>query len=81
MGNTQPYKAIVAFILTFAATLLASIEGEGNIADLTWPEWLTIILSALVTAGAVFQVSNPPREPEPPAVAPHSSLGGNGTPT
>lgn len=58
---TQPFKAVVAFVLTFAATLLASIEGNGNLADLGWTDWLTIVLSALVTAGAVFQVTNPPK--------------------
>lgn len=56
---TQPYKAIVAFVLTFLATLLASIEGNGNIGDMGWTDWLTVVLSAVITAGAVFQVTNP----------------------
>jgi hypothetical protein len=61
MTTTQPYKAAVAFVLTFAATLLASIEGNGNIGDMGWVDWLTVVLSAIVTAGAVYQVSNPPK--------------------
>lgn len=59
---TKPYKAAAAFVLTFLGTLLASIQGRKEFADLTVLEWLIIIGSALVTTGAVYGITNPPKE-------------------
>lgn len=59
---TKPYKAVAAFVLTFLGTLLASIQGHKEFSDLTPLEWLIVIGTALVTTGAVYHVTNPPRD-------------------
>lgn len=61
MPATKPYKAVAAFVLTFLGTLVASIQGRKEFADLTALEWLIIVVSALVTTGAVYQITNPPK--------------------
>ncbi|MCW2496383.1 hypothetical protein [Jatrophihabitans sp.] len=53
-------KAIVAFVLTFCATLLASIQGRADLDTLSTTGWLVIVLSAVVTAGGVYVTSNKP---------------------
>jgi uncharacterized membrane protein len=57
---TKPYKAAVAFVLTFLGTLLASIQGHKEFTELTALEWLIVVGTALVTTGAVYGVTNPP---------------------
>lgn len=61
MPTTQPYKAVAAFVLTFLGTLLASIQGRKEFADLTALEWLIVVGTALVTTGAVYGITNPPK--------------------
>ena len=61
MTDPKPYKAVVAFVLTFATALLAQIADKTEFTDLTVLQWLIAILSAAVTAGAVYGVSNEPR--------------------
>lgn len=62
MIPTKPYKAAAAFVLTFLGTLLASIQGRKEFTDLTALEWVIVIGTALVTTGAVYGVTNPPKE-------------------
>lgn len=61
MPTTKPYKAVVAFVLTFLGTLLASVQGRKEFSDLTTLEWLIVIGTALVTTGAVYGITNPPK--------------------
>jgi uncharacterized membrane protein YcaP (DUF421 family) len=62
---TKPYKAIAAFVLTFVGCLIASVEGKKEFSDLTTLEWLIVIGTAVVTTGAVYQITNPPVEGRP----------------
>lgn len=57
---TQPYKAVVAFALAFAAALLASIQGRPTLDGMGAVDWIVVILGAVVTAGAVWATRNPP---------------------
>ena len=61
MIPTQPYKAVAAFFLTFLGTLLASVQGRKEFSDLTTLEWLIVLGTALVTTGAVYGITNPPK--------------------
>lgn len=56
---TKPYKAVVAFLLTFVATLLATLQGRTDLDTTTVLDWIIIIGSAVVTAGSVFVTTNP----------------------
>ncbi len=60
MPDTQPRKAIIAFILTFAAALLASLRGQPTLDGMGAVDWIIVVLSAIVTAGAVYGATNPP---------------------
>ena len=60
--KTQPYKAVGAFALTFLGALLASVSGKTNFNDLTPFQWFVVVGSALVTSGAVWGISNPPKK-------------------
>jgi uncharacterized membrane protein YcaP (DUF421 family) len=62
MPQTKPYKAVVAFVLTFLGTLLASVQGRKEFSDLTTLEWLIVVGTALVTTGAVYGITNPPTD-------------------
>lgn len=52
--NSQ--KAVVAFVLTFAASLLAQIQDKTEFGDLSPLQWVVVVLSATVTAGAVYVI-------------------------
>jgi len=54
-------KAIVAFALSFLTALLAQVADKTEFSDLTVLQWLIAIVSAVVTAGAVYGVENKPR--------------------
>lgn len=56
--TTQPYKAVAAFILTFAGLVVQAITGHGDGA-ITGKEWLVIIVGSLVTSGSVWGITNP----------------------
>lgn len=58
--TTKPYKAAVAFVLTFLASLLALVQDKTEFGDLTGLQWLIAVVSALVTSAAVYGVTNPP---------------------
>lgn len=57
---TTSNKAVVAFVLTFLTTLLAQIADKTEFSDLTPLQWIVAVLSAVVTAGAVWVVPNRP---------------------
>jgi uncharacterized membrane protein YcaP (DUF421 family) len=59
--KTQPYKAIAAFVLTFIGALVATIQGRTDVNTMTVLDWLIVVGSALVTAGTVYGVTNPPK--------------------
>lgn len=56
-------KAIVAFVLTFLSSLVAQLQDKTEFSDLTGLQWLVCVISAVVTAGAVYMVPNTPRVP------------------
>lgn len=58
--QTKPTKAFVAFALAFATALLAQIADKTSFSDLTVLQWVIAVVSALVTAGAVYVVPNKP---------------------
>lgn len=58
--TTKPTKAIVAFVLTFLTALLAQVADKTEFADLTPLQWIVAVISAVVTAGAVYVVPNKP---------------------
>ena len=51
-------KAIVAFALAFLTALLAQVADKTEFTDLTVLQWLIAVMSAVVTAGAVYTVEN-----------------------
>lgn len=60
---TKPYKAIAAFVLTFLALLLQSLEPGAEHHPVSTTEWIVTILGALVSAGVVYGVTNPAKVP------------------
>lgn len=60
MPQTKPTKAIVAFVLTFCASLLATIQGRTDLDTMRALDWVIVVLSAVVTAGGVYAVENKP---------------------
>lgn len=63
MTPTKPYKAIAAFVLTFIGALLATVQGRTDLDTMKPLDWLIVVGSALVTAGTVYGVTNPPTAP------------------
>lgn len=61
MTTTKPTKAIVAFVLAFLTALLAQVADKTEFGDLTALQWLIAVLSAVVTASAVYAVPNQPK--------------------
>lgn len=57
--ETKPYKAWAAFALTVLAAVLASVAGKQNWSDFTSFQWFVIVAGAVVSAGAVYQITNP----------------------
>lgn len=60
MATTKPYKAVAAFVLAFLTALFAALQGREDLDTLGGMAWFVIILGAVVTAGGVWAVSNPP---------------------
>lgn len=56
---TKPYKAIAAFVLTFLGLLIQSLEPTAKHHPVTTIEWVVTIVGALVSAGAVYGITNP----------------------
>jgi uncharacterized membrane protein len=50
------WKAIVAFVIAFATSLLAQIQDKTSFTDLTPLQWVVVVVSAMVTAGAVYLI-------------------------
>lgn len=55
---TKPYKAIAAFVLTFAGLIIQAISDKAD-TKITSTEWIIIVVGALVTAGTVYGITNP----------------------
>ena len=53
-------KAVIAFALAFLTSLLAQVQDKTEFGDLTVLQWLVAVVSALVTAGAVYAIPNRP---------------------
>jgi hypothetical protein len=56
---TQPYKAIVAGVLSFLAALYFELQGRETIEGMSASEWFMVILAAVVVSGATWFVPNP----------------------
>ena len=57
---THANKAFIAFALAFLTSLLAQVQDKTEFGDLTTLQWLVAVVSALVTAGAVYAIPNRP---------------------
>lgn len=62
--QTQPFKAVAAFVLTFLGSLLATIQGRTDLDTMKPLDWFIVVGSALVTSGAVYGVTNTPKPPK-----------------
>lgn len=60
---TKPYKAVAGFVLTFLASLIATIQGRTDLDTMTALDWLIVAGGALVVAGTVYGITNPPKAP------------------
>jgi hypothetical protein len=58
---TKPWKAVAAFALTFIGALIATVQGRTDLDTMRVLDWLIVVGSALVTAGTVYGVTNPPK--------------------
>lgn len=56
---TKPYKAIVGFVIAFLGALTATLQGRTDLGNMSVVDWLIILATAVVTAGGVYQVTNP----------------------
>lgn len=63
MTPTKPYKAVAGFVLTFLASLIATIQGRTDLDTMTALDWLIVAGGALVVAGTVYGITNPPKAP------------------
>lgn len=63
MPATQPYKAVAGFVLTFLGTLVATVQGRTDLDNMRLVDWLIVVTSALVVAGSVYGITNPPKQP------------------
>jgi hypothetical protein len=59
---TKPYKAIAGFVLTFLASLLATIQGRTDLDTMKLIDWVIVVGGALVVAGGVYGITNPPKD-------------------
>jgi hypothetical protein len=58
---SQPYKAIVAAILTGLSAILLDLQGRETLEGMGVKEWLIVLLSAIVAGGVTYVVPNPPK--------------------
>jgi hypothetical protein len=54
-------KALVGFLFGFLTSLVAQVADKTEFSDLTPLQWVVVVLSAVVTSGAVYLVPNSPR--------------------
>lgn len=60
---TAANKAIVGFIFGFLTSLVAQIQDKTSFGDLTSLQWLVVVVSAVVTSGAIYLTPNAPKAP------------------
>jgi hypothetical protein len=60
--KTKPFKAVGAFVFTVLAAVLASVAGKNDWGDFTSFQWFVIVLGAIVNAGVVWGITNPPKK-------------------
>lgn len=58
---TYANKALVGFLFGFLTSLVAQVQDKTEFSDLTSLQWVVVVLSAVVTAGAVYLVPNQPK--------------------
>lgn len=58
--NTTANKAVVAFILTFAASVLSQVQDKTEFSDLSSLQWVVVFLGAVVVSGGVYVTPNRP---------------------
>lgn len=56
---TKPYKAIAGFVLTFLGLIVQALTSNADANSITLQEWLVIVVGSLVSAGAVYGITNP----------------------
>lgn len=61
---TKPYKAVLGFVLTFLATLVATVQGRTDLDTMKFIDWAIVVVSSLVVAGGVYGLTNPPKPQE-----------------
>jgi len=57
---TYANKALVGFVFGFLTSLVAQVQDKTEFSDLSPLQWVVVVLSAVVTAGAVYLVPNQP---------------------
>jgi hypothetical protein len=62
--TTKPYKAGVAFALSFIGALVTALT-QHDVDNLGWEGWIAVIGTALLTSAGVYQIANPPAEAPP----------------
>lgn len=55
----RPYKAYAGMAVALIGLVWANLEGRDNLDNMTVMEWLSIIIPALLTFGAIYGVENP----------------------
>jgi hypothetical protein len=58
-GETKPYKAIVAFVLSIVVLVWADLEGRENWASLNFEDWTRIVVPALIVGVGTYLTRNP----------------------
>jgi len=57
------HKAVVAAIVGFLGSLVATLQGRTDLDTMGWVDWLIVVLTAAIAGGATYQVSNRPKAP------------------
>lgn len=57
--KTKPYKAVVAWVLSFLGALLMLVQDKTEFNDLTALQWLIALITSAVVAGGVWTIPNP----------------------
>jgi hypothetical protein len=56
---TQPYKAVLAFVLSVVALVWADLQGKEEWGTLGFQDWVSIIVPAVLVAAGVWVIPNP----------------------
>jgi hypothetical protein len=54
-------KAVVAALIAGLGSLITVLVGDVGFGDVTDGQWVAVVLSAIVAAGAVFGITNGPK--------------------